>query len=142
MRRLCGRSVSDSGSAAVELVLAVPLLVLCMFVVVGLGRLVGARLAVNDAAYQAARAASLARTPGEAGSAAEAAARSSLAGRGSTCGAFSVRTHGGGGAPGGVVRVRVTCHADLGELTMSGLPGRVAVAGDAVSPVDRFRSSP
>ncbi|MEU8352452.1 TadE/TadG family type IV pilus assembly protein [Streptomyces sp. NPDC048845] len=51
------RKDRQRGSAAVELVLVTPLLVLLLLVVVALGLLVDARLVVTDAAHQAARAA-------------------------------------------------------------------------------------
>ncbi|WP_433214689.1 TadE/TadG family type IV pilus assembly protein [Microtetraspora malaysiensis] len=65
---------TDKGSATAELVLLTPLLMLVALFAVATGRLVAARLEVNDAAHQAARAASIARTP----SAADAAARSAV----------------------------------------------------------------
>ena len=53
----------ESGSVTAELVLLTPLLILLLLFVVALGRLAGARLEVDGAAAQAARAASIAREP-------------------------------------------------------------------------------
>ncbi|MDG4864414.1 TadE/TadG family type IV pilus assembly protein, partial [Streptomyces sp. T-3] len=65
-----------------ELVLLTPLLVLILLIVVGLGRLADARLRVNDAAHQAARSASLARTDAAAQTGARASATAALTGPG------------------------------------------------------------
>ena len=62
------------GSAAVELTLAVPALMIILALLVAGGRLWFARTSVADAAYSAARSGSLARTAGEAQSDAQSAA--------------------------------------------------------------------
>ena len=62
-----GRRRRDQrGSAAVELTLAVPALMIILALLVAGGRLWFARTSVSDAAYSAARSGSLARTAGEA----------------------------------------------------------------------------
>ena len=53
----------ETGSVVAELVLLTPLLILVLLFVVALGRLAGARIDVDGAAAQAARAASIARDP-------------------------------------------------------------------------------
>lgn len=68
----------EGGSATVELVIWVPVLVSLLLFVVALGRLANARAKVDAAARDGARAASLVRSPSEAASAAEAAARASM----------------------------------------------------------------
>lgn len=65
---MTGRSLrrwrqDESGGVTVELVLLTPLLLLMLLFVVALGRTVSARLDVDGAAAQAARAASIARDP-------------------------------------------------------------------------------
>nr|WP_168517072.1 TadE/TadG family type IV pilus assembly protein [Streptomyces sp. S1D4-11]QIZ01506.1 hypothetical protein HEP87_11165 [Streptomyces sp. S1D4-11] len=60
------RRSQDAGSATTELVLVTPLLILLALVAVAFGKLVGARLDADEAAHQAARAASLARSADEA----------------------------------------------------------------------------
>lgn len=52
------RRPRDYGSATTELVLVTPLLILLALVAVAFGKLVGARLDADEAAHQAARAAS------------------------------------------------------------------------------------
>lgn len=132
----------ERGSATTEIVVLAPLLVLLALVVVGLGRLVDARLVVGDAAHQAARAGSLARTEGSARSAAVSAASSALRDARSSCTRPDVQLATGGLRPGGTVVARVTCTADLSDLTKIGMPGSLALHGDAISPVDSFRSTP
>jgi Flp pilus assembly protein TadG len=128
----------DHGSASTELVIVTPLLVLLLLVAVSLGRMASARLRVDDAAHQAARAASLARTPTAAREAARSAAASALGDARVSCRNFTVTTDVGRLHPGGVVRVRVACTA---VLTGAGLPGQVTVAKTATSVVDTYRGS-
>ncbi|WP_324608809.1 TadE/TadG family type IV pilus assembly protein [Streptomyces sp. MspMP-M5] len=133
------RAGDDRGSAAVELVLLTPLLVLMLLVVVALGRLADARLVVADAAHQAARAASLARTEHAAHTQALRAATTALKETGATCTTPSVHLTTAGLAPGTNVSTTVSCTAGLGDLTRTGMPGHVRLAGTAVSVVDTFR---
>lgn len=130
----------ERGSAALELVLATPLLVLVMLVVVAFGLLVAARLQVSDAAHQAARAASLARSEGAARDRATHTANAALHQTGSTCARTDVQVTTGGLRPGGTVTVKLTCTADLGKLTRTGLPGHAPVSGTAFSVIDTYRS--
>ncbi|MGP3949629.1 TadE/TadG family type IV pilus assembly protein [Streptomyces sp. 7N604] len=144
MNRPAGRVRDDGqgGSAAVELVLVTPLLVLVLLVVVALGRLADARLVVSDAAHQAARAASLARTENDARAQAQRAARAALREAGASCTQPRVQLTTGGLAPGGTVAARTSCTADLGDLTGTGMPGHVSLAHSAFSAVDTYRSAP
>lgn len=130
------------GSAPVELVLATPLLVLLLLVVVAFGLLADARLVVADAAHQAARAASLARTEKDARAQAQRAASTALREAGAACTRPSVRLATGGLAPGATVSARVSCTADLAGLTHTGLPGHIQLTDTAFSVVDTFRSTP
>lgn len=66
----CGRIRAlrrdERGSTAAELTLLTPLLILLLLFVVFCGRLADTKLRINDVAHQAARAATLARTPSQA----------------------------------------------------------------------------
>jgi Flp pilus assembly protein TadG len=126
----------------VELVLVTPLLVLVFLVVVALGRIVDARLVVADAAHQAARAGSLARSEKDARRQARQAANEALRAARSSCAHPSVDLSTEGLTPGASVTARVSCAADLGDLTLTGMPGRVLLTDTAFSVVDSFRSSP
>ncbi len=128
--------MTDRGSASTELVLLAPLLVLLLLVAVAFGRLGSARLRVDDAAHQAARAATLARTAGEAERKAHEAAGAALTASGAACARFEVTANVGPLEPGGVVRVSVECTADLG---VSGLAPHVTVRRTAVSVIDTYR---
>lgn len=129
---------TDDGSVAMELVLVTPLLVLLLMIAVALGRMASARLRVDDAAHQAARAASLTRTAAQAQRQARAAAFASLGASGASCAHVTVTADVGTFTPGGVVRVSVACSADLG---VSGLPAHVTVTRTAVSVVDLHRGA-
>ncbi|MBT2418062.1 pilus assembly protein [Streptomyces sp. ISL-22] len=136
------RWAGDRGSASVELVLVTPLLVMVLLTVVALGRLADARLVVADAAHQAARAASLARTETRARSDAQRAARDALHAARRACAYPKVAVDAGSLTPGASTAATVTCTADLRDLTIIPMPGSVTVTGTAHSPVDRFRSAP
>ncbi|MFM9446951.1 TadE/TadG family type IV pilus assembly protein [Streptomyces acidiscabies] len=136
------RRSTDEGSAAVELVLVTPLLVMVLLTVVALGRLADARLVVVDAAHQAARAASLARTEERARADAQSAAEAALRAARSSCTRPRVTVDTGGLEPGTSTSATVSCTAELGDLTSTGMPGAVTVKDTAHSPVDRFRSVP
>jgi Flp pilus assembly protein TadG len=122
--------------------LCTPLLVLVLLFVVALGRLADARLVVADAAHQAARAASLARTTSQARGDAERSVRAALRHGGSSCRQPEVALDTRGLGPGSTVEATLTCTATLADLAGLGMPGRVAVQETAYSPVDVHRSSP
>lgn len=129
---------TDDGSVSTELVLLTPVLVLVLLVAVAFGRMASVRLRVDDAAHQAARAASLTRTAGQAHGQAHAAAVAALAASGASCTHVTVTADIGAFTPGGVVRVKVACAAELG---VSGLPARITVARTAVSVIDTYRGT-
>jgi Flp pilus assembly protein TadG len=124
---------------AVELALLTPLLMLFGLLAVGLGRLGSARLEVDSAARQAARAASIARDPDTAAREARTAAVQTLTGGRLTCAELTVAVDLYRFQPGGMVRVRVACTVRLTDVTMSGLPGSHTVTSTSVSVVDVHR---
>jgi Flp pilus assembly protein TadG len=127
----------DRGSATVELVAVTPLIVLVFLAVVALGRLADARLVVADAAHQAARAASLARTDHAARTQAERAVREALHGPGPSCVHARVRLNTAGLAPGTDVTATVSCTVDLEDLTLTVLPGHGASTTEKAVSVSR-----
>ena len=135
-------AADERGSAAIELVLLVPaLMLLLMFAVAG-GRVAIAHGSVQQAAADAARAASIARTAGAAQTTAVAAARATLANQGLTCASMTVTLDTSGfatpvGTPASVVAT-VSCTVELSELSLPGLPDRV-VSATVASPLDVFR---
>ncbi|WP_331717319.1 TadE/TadG family type IV pilus assembly protein [Yinghuangia sp. ASG 101] len=139
--RLAGAVRDERGSATVELVLLVPLLVLILLFVVAVGRFASARGLVDDAAHQAARAASLTRNATAAEQAAYDAAHAALAGAGVTCTSLAVTVDTKAFTPGGRVRVAVSCTVSLAEMSALGLPGHRTLHGEASSILDEHRGT-
>jgi Flp pilus assembly protein TadG len=124
-----------------QLVLLTPLLILLLLFVVALGRLSGARLDVDGAAAEAARAASIARDPATATAMAQQTAIAALGSDGVTCGHLTVSTDTAQFAPGGSVAVTVTCSVWPSDLTGLRLPASESVTSTASSVIDTYRSS-
>ena len=129
----------ERGSVAAELTLLVPALLVLLLFVVFCGRLAEARLRVDDAAHQAARAATLARSASQADVDGRAAAQESLAWAGVSCQQLAVEVRSAGFQPGGVVSVTVTCRVGASNLALLAVPGTVAVSARAESVLDRWR---
>ncbi len=133
----------DRGTAAVELAVAAPFLMLIVLVVVAGGRLELARGAVQHAAVDAARAASIARTAEAATSSAAATAEAVLANQGLHCADHQVVVDAGGfGLPVGTratVSATVSCTVPLADLGVPGLPGERTLTATAASPLDTYR---
>ncbi|MGH8996496.1 MAG: TadE/TadG family type IV pilus assembly protein [Acidimicrobiales bacterium] len=130
----------ESGAVSTELVLLTPLLILMLLFVVALGRLSGARLDVDGAAAQAARAASIARDPATATAMATQTASAALGSDHVTCGQLTVSTNTAQFTPGGSVAVTVTCVVGLSDLTGLRLPASESVSSTATSVIDTYRS--
>lgn len=124
---------------AIELVLWAPLLVACVAVVIAGFRIVEATDQVSASADAAARAASLAQNPASAQGEARAAAQRALAQKGRSCRHLEVWVNTGQFHPGGWVRVRVRCTADLSDLAGFGLPGSKTFRHTAEVPIDSHR---
>jgi Flp pilus assembly protein TadG len=131
----------ERGSAAAELTLLTPLLVLMLLFVVLCGRLADTKLRINDVTHQAARAATLERTPTQATAAAQASVDSALVSAGITCQSLSVTTDTQGLRPGSTVTVTVSCTVGLNDLTMLGVPGARTFQSSFSSPVDVWRGT-
>jgi Flp pilus assembly protein TadG len=132
---------NDGGSAAAELVLVTPLLIVVLLLIVAAGRLVDARLQVDSAARQAARAASLARTPAAAAARADATARAALASEHITCSPLTVSPDTAAFRPGGQVTVQVTCTVSLAGLALLHVPGAQTLTAQFTSPIDVYRGA-
>src|SRR5690606_9911104 len=123
----------DRGSMAVETVMLAPIFLLFLLFLTGAGRLVEAQGEVNGAARDAARAASVQRTLGEAEAAAREIATAALEGQ---CAGPAVSLDGSRWEEGGEVRAEVTCQLDLGFL---GFGAAKTMTGTAVVPLEQFR---
>ncbi|MBK0868714.1 pilus assembly protein [Saccharopolyspora sp. HNM0986] len=142
MRSLLRRLHCDErGSVATELTLLVPVLIVLLLFVVFCGRLADSRLRVDDAAHQAVRAATLARSSSQASSDAHATAQAALAQAGVRCQNLGVSAHLAGLQPGSTVTVTVTCDIGLSDLAMLGVPGSTTAESTASSVVDQWRGT-
>jgi Flp pilus assembly protein TadG len=138
------RHRSDRGSAAIEAaVLAPPLLMLIALAIIG-GRTQIAGGAIEHAAHDAARAASISRTKAEARSNATAAASATLNQQRLHCASLTVAVDVNGfdipvGQP-ATVAVTITCVVDFSDLVADGLPGSKTLTATFVSALDTFRA--
>lgn len=129
----------DAGGASLELVLIVPALLALLLLVVAGGRIVQARGDVDAMARDAARAASVARSPKEAALRAEEIVRARVGDGGVQCREPAVATDTSGFGPDGVVGVEVTCHVDLASLSLLGIPATRPLSAAATEVVDARR---
>jgi Flp pilus assembly protein TadG len=135
-----GDRVDGGGFAALELAILFPFVIVMLLLVVGFGRVARGRELVDQAAQAAARAATLTDSPSAARTAAAHAAQQTLDGGGLSCAGVTVTLDTSAFRPGGQVDARVRCSADLSGLTLSGVPGHVALIADSVSPIEPFRA--
>lgn len=131
---------NERGTAAIELVLITPVLLVILLFVVGLGRMAHARQQVESVAADAARAASLERNTALSADAARTAAEASLDAGGVSCTGLQVDVDISDYQPGGQVRVEVSCTAQLGDVALSGLPGSRLFTASSTVPIETFRS--
>ena len=133
----------DRGSAAVEAAVGVPAFMLFVGLIIFGGRTATTHSAVESAAADAARSASIVRTATEAKADAKTAAQSSLANQDIHCLSVTVsvdvsdfsKTVGQGGS----VSATVECLLDLGDLSVPGVPGSRLIKATSTSPLDTFR---
>ena len=137
--RALGPESRERGSAAAELVLVTPFLILLLLFAVAAGRLVQARLDVDSAAQQAARAASMARTPPAASAQATQVAQAVLAGQSVSCDPAVITPDTGDFTPGSEVTVQVTCTVHLSDLSLLHIPGSETITSTFTAPIDTYR---
>lgn len=132
----------DEGSIAAEVAIAIPVLVAILLLAgVLLARGVDARLRLDDAAHQAARAASLTRNPTAATLAARQAATAALNHAGVDCTDPTVAVDTHDFAPGGLVTVTVSCRLDLSDAAALLATGdQRTLTATASSPIDTYRA--
>lgn len=136
------RMHNQRGSAATELTLVTPLLLVFLLFVVAGGRFVGARLDVDNAAASAARAASIARDSNAATLDAQTSAQATLGAHGITCRSLDVNVDTVAFLPGGWVGVDVTCSIDISDLALLQFPGTQTVHSRFVAAIDAYRGGP
>lgn len=135
------RRRDQRGSAALELTLLAPVLMVILLFVVGLGRMAHARQEVEAVAADAARAASLERNTAMSARAARDAADRSLGDAGVSCAGLSVSVDLSSYEPGGSVTVTVSCRANLSDVAMAGFPGSRTFTATSRVPIETYRGS-
>lgn len=138
-------AADQRGAASVELVILVPVLVIMLGLLVAGGRLWFARATVVEASESAARAASLARSAGDARHAGNRAAERVLSTDGLTCGgtgavAIDVDAFGVPVGTPATVTARVTCEVPFSDLSIPGMPGSITVRGNGAAALDTYRA--
>ena len=134
---------ADRGSTTLELVVWAPGLLLIVALLTVAGRVNSANAAVEQAAVDAARTASIARNSGAAQDAAVRSAQATLSSQDLQCTTTTVTVDTAAfAAPPGqpaTVTATVTCPVRLSDLAVPGLPGTRTVTHTAVSSLDTFR---
>ena len=134
--------MGERGTAVVEVVLLAPALAMLLALLIVGGRLAMAQQAVQAAAADAARTASIARTQTHAGATARAAALSGLHAQKVNCLDVTVTVDTTGfAAPVGTpatVTATVTCRVHLAGL-LPAAPGSVDISATSSSPLDTYR---
>src|SRR5437763_15726502 len=120
----------EHGGAAVEFTIVAPLLIMMFLFIFGLGRLATAREAVEGAARDGAREASIARSASAADAAAREVVRDTLVDKRISCSNRQVSVDTSHFAPDGTVTVHVQCTVANGDVIMSGLPGASTLHSD------------
>ncbi|SMX95247.1 hypothetical protein BSP109_02854 [Brevibacterium sp. Mu109] len=138
-----GRVRDERGSAGVELLITATASVALVIVVVAVGRYVDGPAQANDAAYAAARAASLAPNQLQGVADGRQAAADALADRGKSCQNLSVSFAGSDFSPGGQVVAEVSCTVNLTDTgalgNQLGVSQHTEFRERAVVPIERFR---
>ena len=134
----------QSGSVAVEIALLAPALVLVLGLLVAGGRLWFARTTVVEAAQASARAASLARSPGQASAVGADAGRQSMTTAGLRCADSSVHVSTAAfavpvGTP-ATVTSDVRCRVGFADVFLPGMPGSLQLTGRGSAALDTYRA--
>lgn len=132
---------TNQGSVTLELVILTPALITALLFVIAAGQITTAHSAVEAAARDAARQASISRDPTTARNAAQNSAQATLTREGLACPALvSIDTSGFSQALGqtGTVTAQVTCHVNVADLAVVGIGG-ITVSARFASPIDPFR---
>ena len=139
--RAAGRT--ERGSVTLELAILGPALLLLFGLVIAAGRIAVSGGAIEAAARDAARQASISRDPVTAMAGARAAALDTLAEQDLRCASLIVRVDTAAftapvGAP-AQVTARVSCVVALTDLAVPGLPGTKTLRASFASPLDSYR---
>ncbi|MGZ6583127.1 MAG: TadE/TadG family type IV pilus assembly protein [Solirubrobacteraceae bacterium] len=137
--------VEERGSAAIEAAIGAPAFALFVGLIIAGGRVATTHESLESAAADAARAASIARSPADAQRDANAAATASIQNQDIHCRDIEVQldTTDFAKRPGqpGSVTVRISCRLDLADLSVPGVPGTKVLNATMSSPIDTWRQS-
>lgn len=144
--RRAGRRRDERGSAAIEAVIGVPAFGLFVGLIIFGGRTASTDEALQSAAAEGARSASLARDAQTARSQAREAAIASITNQQIGCSGVSVTVDTSDftkqpGVP-GTVEVTVSCRLELSDLSVPGVPGSRVMRASMSSPLDTWRETP
>lgn len=135
----------ERGSAAIEAAIGIPAFALFVALIIFGGRAATTHEALQSAAADAARSASLARDAQTARTAAREAAVSSIDNQQIGCSHVDVTvdTSDFTKQPGvaGAVEVTISCRLDLSDLTIPGVQGSRVISATMSSPLDTWRQS-
>jgi len=133
----------ERGSAVIEAAIGIPAFMLFVGLIIFAGRVAIAHQGVQSAAADAARSASIARTQDVAQTAGNTAATTSLANQHVNCVTTTVSVDTSGFAsPVGTpakINATVTCHVNLSDLSLPGVPGSKTITATMFSPLDTYR---
>lgn len=146
-RQCGGGSPRTRGSVSVEMAILAPAFLLLIVTAIMFGRTAVAAHAIDVAAHDAARAASISRTQPAAAANAESAARTALDRQGLDCvGDPTIEPDVTGFASGGAdlefVSVRIRCEVSFTDIALGGIPPNRVLTTTFVSPIDIFREQP
>ncbi|MGV2915602.1 TadE/TadG family type IV pilus assembly protein [Streptomyces alfalfae] len=140
--RICGLK-DDRGALSLEAIILAPALILVLLLVIAFGRISSADNAVDTAARNAARAASLERSGTAASNSGAQMARNVLGQQGLECTSTSVTVSTDGfAAPVGEpasTTATVRCTVRLSDIGLPGLPGAKTMTSSFTSPIDSYR---
>ena len=131
----------EHGGATVEFAIVAPLLIMMFLFIFGLGRLATAREAVEGAARDGAREASIARSASAADRTAKQVVADTLADKKVSCSDRRITVDTNDFHPDGTVTVHVRCTVANRDVMLSGLPGTSTLHSDFVAWVDRYRGT-
>jgi hypothetical protein len=129
----------DTGSAAAELVVLTPLMIVFTLALLLGGRLGMAALQVGDATRTSIEAAVVEPTPDRAQIAAAVAAYSELRSDGLVCHPYAAAAGTASFRPGGLVTMQISCGVALETFGLPGLPGRAVLASSALAAIEPYR---
>lgn len=132
-------SSDQRGTASVEAVILVPVIVIFAVLAIGFGRYEVVRTELISDPRSAAEAASVASSPIQASFEATLVGTDDAPPSAALCSKTQFTTTTDDFVPGGAVRVEVSCSLDMADLGVPGLAGTSTVRVSQVAPIDEYR---